>query len=282
MFFSKNRRDGIYLKDLAPFKKFLPWIMPGINQSAIYYRMQVDLTKTLLFIQAANEKGVRLTLFQVLIAALLRTGVEIPELNRFVSGHRIFERREHSAAYTMKAGEEDATARVRLDPGDPLAVVSEKILATTRKARQEASGGGRTIFDTLEHVPRWVLRRVMRLWSWLDYYDLLPKFIREMTPMYSSVYVANLASYDIDAPFHHLFDYGNVSLFVTLGHVHQAPVATGDSRLEVRPVVNLGLTLDERIVSGSTSSRALKRLKEVMEDPAYLENPPDLPGSRIN
>jgi hypothetical protein len=273
MLFSKDRRDGIYLKDLASFKKFLPWIMPGINQSAVYFRSQVDLKKTVPFVQAWNEKGGQLTLFQVLAAALLRVGLEIPAMNRFVSGRRIYERRERSVAFTMKAGDGDATTKVRLRPGDTLSMVSAQVLAAIHKEREAAAGQGRNIFDTLQHFPRWLLRLIMGLWRVLDYHDLLPRFIYDMVPMYSSVYIANLGSSGIDAPLHHLFDFGNVSLFITLGNIHQAHITTPELNLELRPIVNLGITMDERIVSGHTAARAVTRLKELMEDPSPLEFP---------
>lgn len=273
MLFSKNRRDGIYLKDLAPFKKFLPWIMPGINQSAIYFRSQVDLSRTLPYIKAQNDSGAHLTLFQVLIAGMLRVGLEVPDMNRFVSGRRIYERRERSVAFTLKAGDGDATTRIRLGPQDTLASISAQVQAAAQKEREAAARAGKDVFDVLQHFPRWLLSLIMRLWRVLDYYDLLPRVLLEMVPMYSSVYIANLGYYDIDAPFHHLFDYGNVSLFITLGNIQQAHITTPELNLELRPIVNLGITMDERIVSALSATTAVKRLKEIMEDPSCLERP---------
>ena len=214
-----------------------------------------------------------MTVFQILIAALLRVGLEVPEMNRFVSGRRIFERRERSVAFTMKAGDGDATTRLRLGAEETLDSVSAKILSAVRKEREAASRAKRDVFDIVQHLPRWLLERIMRLWLRLDYHDLLPRVLLDMVPMYSSVYVANLGSYGIDAPLHHLFDYGNVSLFITLGNVRQAHITTPELRLELRPVVNLGITMDERIVSAAAAARAVKRLKELMEDPGTLERP---------
>lgn len=274
MLFSRDRRDGVYLRRLAPYKKFIPWIMPRINDAVIYYKMQADLSITLPFIQTVNGRGEHITLFQLLIAALLRTGVEIPELNRFVSGFRIYERKGYSTSFTLKTDSGDATARVCLKKADTVEEISQKILEKTDKARQKSNKPQKDIFDFIQHLPRFIIRFVMWLWRVLDHYDLLPSFIMEMAPMYCSVYVANLGYYGIDAPFHHLFEYGNVSLFVTLGQIHKEYVTTTEQTLELREVVNLGITLDERIVSGAISAKAVTRLKELIENPSLLEQPP--------
>lgn len=273
MIFTRDRKDGIYLKRLAPFKKFLPWVMPEINGAAIYYKMQVDLSITLPYIQALNDKGVGLTLFQLLIAALLRTGVEIPELNRFVSGFRVYERKGYSASFTLKTGNGDATARVCLNADDSVEQISKKIRDKIDAARQESDKNRKDIFNFIQVLPRFIVRFVMWLWRVLDHYGLLPSAIMKMTPMYSSVYVANLGYYGIDAPFHHLFDYGNVPLFVTLGQIHKEYVTTPELTFELRDVVNLGITLDERIASGAVSANAVKRLKELLENPSQLDKP---------
>jgi hypothetical protein len=95
--------------------------------------------------------------------------------------------------------------------------------------------------------------------QWLDRRGIAPKSITAPDPMYCSVFLANLGSLGIDAAYHHLYEYGNCPLFVTIGRVTNVvgQVAT----------VQLRFTYDERIEDGFYCARALERLKHLIEQP---------------
>jgi len=46
-----------------------------------------------------------------------------------------------------------------------------------------------------------------------------------------------------------------------------------DGSIAVREVVNLAVTLDERISDGFYFARSMKRLQQILENPRELENP---------
>ena len=122
-------------------------------------------------------------------------------------------------------------------------------------------------------TPRILLRGFMRFVTWLDFHGWLPGFVCEADPMHTSIFVSNLGSLHIDAPFHHLYEWGTTSMFMTIGMVEKTPIAMRDKTVQVRDTVNIALTIDERITDGFYFAKTIRRFKYFLEHPEELEKP---------
>jgi len=60
------------------------------------------------------------------------------------------------------------------------------------------------------------------------------------------------------------------NIFVVVGAYRNVPVATEDGHVEARRVSTLKYTYDERIEDGFYCARAIKRMKELLEEPERL------------
>jgi len=58
------------------------------------------------------------------------------------------------------------------------------------------------------------------------------------------------------AMYHHLFEYGTIPIFVTIGRLQRAPVVCDDGSVGSREVFTLRYTYDERIEDGFYAARA--------------------------
>ena len=69
-----RRPDGTLAK-VHPYRRAMPFIMSGRNESAVYFEQTVDITKTEAFIAAFNEvhPETRITLFHVVLWAAIQT-----------------------------------------------------------------------------------------------------------------------------------------------------------------------------------------------------------------
>ena len=81
-----------------------------------------------------------------------------------------------------------------------------------------------------------------------------PGFLRGIDPMRCSAYVANLGSVGLGAAYHHLFEWGTCSLFVTIGQIKPTVVVGADGNPAVRRTMELKIALDERIAMIAESS----------------------------
>jgi len=115
-----------------------------------------------------------------------------------------------------------------------------------------------------------VLRAAVKMQRILDGWNLLPSSLLADDPLYTSAFIANLGSVGLDAAYHHLFEYGTVPIFVTMGRVHRAPVVRDDGTVGSDEVFVLRYTYDERIEDGFYAARALEALAGYLANPAAL------------
>jgi hypothetical protein len=105
----------------------------------------------------------------------------------------------------------------------------------------------------------------------------MPRFLAESDGMHTSIYIANLGSIGFqDAPFHHLYEWGTSSIFLTFGRLHKERSFTKDGTEKVRYVINAGITIDERISEGIFFTNAIKLFRKYVENPRLMEERPGL------
>jgi pyruvate/2-oxoglutarate dehydrogenase complex dihydrolipoamide acyltransferase (E2) component len=105
----------------------------------------------------------------------------------------------------------------------------------------------------------------------LDGWNVYPSSLLVDDPLYASAFVANLGSVGLDAAFHHLYEYGNIPIFATMGRVHKAPVVYENGSVGSREVFRMRYTYDERVEDGFYAARALERLAACLADPTTLQ-----------
>jgi len=225
-----SRPDGKRLRDIDPFMQFFPFIMKNRNESAIYFKQEIDITAVKAFLHERNRasvskggKGIKLTLFHVVLAALVRVIAERPQINRFVVGRRIYQRDSIKLAFVMKREFKDDAKEeiVVMDfaPEDTLDTLSDKLQKEIYRIRSEAKkddvkrSGIVNWFNVLMLLPRFVLQGFVSFVTWLDYHGWLPSFVVDLSPLHTSVFISNLGSLGIDAPFHHLYEFGTTPFF---------------------------------------------------------------------
>lgn len=270
------RFDGTLARDVPPYRRIVPFLMRGRNESAVYFEQTLDLGRAEPFLDDFNarhrERGLRATPFHLLLGALPRVMEEWPHLNRFVSGQRLYQRDGVWLSFAAKKRmDRDAPLQVvkqRFEPDEPFETMVARLAGEVTVARSDARSHVDKELDLFLRLPRFVLSPLVRLVRWLDFYNLAPRLLLESDPMYASVFVANLGSVKLGAAYHHLYEWGNCPIFVTVGTVERAALVDDDGQVAVRTVVRLRYSYDERIEDGFYCARALDRLRELIEDPA--------------
>ena len=166
------------------------------------------------------------------------------------------------------------------NPTDTVNEISQKILGDVAEMRksEHATGGIDEILDKFAALPRPIFAASVRLIRYLDFWGLNPKVLTDGDPNYSSILVANLGSVKLPAIYHHLNNYGTNSIMVTIGTLHKEEVLMDDGTKQIRDIVSVGATLDERIADGFYFGRSLKLIKYIFENPEILEKPLNEPS----
>ena len=101
----------------------------------------------------------------------------------------------------------------------------------------------------------------------------MPKALTEGDPNYASIFLTNLGSIKCPCVYHHLNNYGTNSIMVAIGTIHKEEVIMPDGTRQMRDIVEVGVTLDERIADGFYFARAWKIVQHLMSNPKLLDIP---------
>lgn len=284
-----SRSDGVYLKNIDPLTRFLPFIMKGRNESAVYFKLQVDATELREYLleknreAAASGTGHKATIFHAVLAASVKSAVERPHVNRFIIGKRLYQRKDFTVAYVIKSEFNDQASEelaiMKFGKDDTIQTISNRISAENRKVRHNVKENAQKRHGAVNwlqyflSLPRFLLNGFVRFLGWLDYHGWLPKAVIEADPMHTSMFLSNLGSLHIDAPFHHLYEWGTTPIFLTVGVISKVPMVMPDKTIAIREVFNLGVTADERICDGFYFAKTMKRFQYFLEHPRELEKP---------
>jgi hypothetical protein len=275
-----DRSDGIRLRRLSSFRKMFPYMMRTRTESAIYHALRLDLNSLRGWLDRSNaDRENKVTRFHVILAACVRTLALKPEANRFVVGRRLYQRRTIDLSFVVKRAltEEasETTVKITFDPLDTIWDVINRVNARVRAVRETPTSRDETASEIVSKLPRSLIRLVMGGVRALDYFGFLPASFIKGDTLYTSVFLANLGSIGLDAVFHHLYEWGNAPFFVVIGKPKKEPTVNRDGQLEVRDVMDLKITLDERIADGVYFAATIDLLRDLIENPEKLEHPPE-------
>ena len=276
-----DRRDGRWVRDVPGLQVIMGHMLPNRTDCEVYLHERFDCTEILKYIEKKNaaHPDYKTTLFHCIVLTAARMVRERPKMNRFIAGRRTYERDEISLAFVVKrrftdAGEEALYFYVA-DDGDTIDSLSKKITDDVRETRKSESstGGIDSVIDGFARIPRIVLMPVLKLVRILDFWGLVPNALRDGDPNFSSIFLTNLGSIGCDAVYHHLNNYGTNSVMVSIGTIHKEELIMPDGHKEIRDVVNIGATGDERIADGFYFARSIKLVRHVFEHPELLDLP---------
>ncbi len=276
-----RRPDGVLCRDLPPVRRIVPYLMRGRNESAVYHEKAYDLTRTRPWLRAYNRSHRdRATLFHLFLYACARALQQRPGLNRFVAGGRLYQRRGVSISFAAKKEMKDeapfVTVKVEIPADEPFEVVVRRIAELVGEGRRGPERQVDKEVALITSLPGVVVSLLVRLARLLDRWNLFPGFMIRPDPMYASLFLANLGSVGLSDTWHHLYEYGTVSIFGVIGRVERLPFVEGDG-VGVRDGVRVRFTFDERINDGHYSAASLGIAQRVLEDPARHLGPPEAP-----
>lgn len=274
-----DRRDGVLLRELDSLHYITGIIYPNRCDNEAYVSLRIDLTAMNEYLARKNEteKDFPYTMFHLIVAALLKTIALRPKMNRFIVNSNFYQRNEVSAAFVVKKQFSDtgAEALAVLHGKDDFTVadVHEYIRSQVQECRSEKIDPTTGVMDYLNKIPRFISKAAIRILMWLDKHGWVPKDIIATDPYYNSVVISNLGSIKLNCGYHHLTNWGTCSVFCIIGEKSKRPVYHEDGTIEMREMLDLGLTIDERLADGYYYSKTIRLLKTLLENPELLETP---------
>ena len=276
-----DRNDGRRLRTLSPIFAVSPYLMKTRNTSQNFIQDAIEITEVERYIVEKRKGGMKhFGILHVLLAAYVRTCARYPGLNRFVAGQKIFARdREIEINMTIKkemsTDSPDTVIKVTFDPADTAEIVYERFNAKVQEVKDAPLNTG---FDKLAGVfnliPGLLLKFFVFLLQTMDYFGLLPRFLTKLSPFHGSMYITSMASLGIPPIYHHLYDFGNVPVFISFGKKRREFEVQRDGSVVKKKYVDWNFVTDERIVDGFYFASCMRYLHNLLHDPWQLDEPP--------
>lgn len=276
-----DRKDGRLIRSCDPMMKVAPFIMPTRNEAQNLFQ-DTMLTENLdAFIHSKRENGYAgLGILHLLISAYVRVVSQVPGINRFLSGFRIYARNDIQVIMAVKKNlslnSPETMMKFFFAPDATLEDVyrqcTEKI--EDYKNTSDEENGFDKLARLLSLIPRFVLSFVVKFLNFLDYFGWLPKFLTDLSPFHGSLVITSIASLGIPSIYHHLYNFGNVPMFIAFSTARRENELESDGTIKKVRCLDFTIVTDERICDGHYYSVALRELRKYLKNPHLLEKPP--------
>lgn len=278
-----DRPDGRKIRTLAPMAQITAYFQVERNTCSNLFEESFEITHIDRYIRQKRKEGLKdFGITHVLLAAYVRGVARYPQLNRFISGQKVYSRGE-DIQYCMVVKKEmsvdspDTSIKVHLSPRDTAEDVYRKLNEAVEgvKATKELDSSLDSLIMHLNLIPSVVLKFTVWLLKLLDYFGLLPDFLLELSPFHGSLFFTSMGSLGIPPIYHHLYDFGNLPVFGAFGCKRRANEVLDDGTVVQRKYIDVKFTLDERIVDGYYYATFFKYYRRLLAHPELLDNPPD-------
>ncbi|MCL2627509.1 MAG: hypothetical protein FWD44_02255 [Oscillospiraceae bacterium] len=275
-----DRREGRRLRTLDPYNAMTPFIMKEKSDASNYFSDMVEISEVEKFLRKKRREGyLGMGVLHIIIATYLRVVSQYPAINRFCSGQRIYARNNVEYIMTVKkkltTDGSETSIKVAFDPSETVNDVYNKLTEQIDMVKNEGTTSTDDVAGTLMKLPRVLLRFTVGFLDFLDYFGLMPKSILAASPFHGSVIITDLGSVGLPAIYHHLYNFGNLPVFIALGAKKRVREIDDDGKVIIRKYIDYKLVVDERICDGFYFSQAFKVFKDLLKHPEKLDIPPE-------
>ena len=266
------RADGRRLKKMDPIIRITPYLMPMRCDAQVFLQSKLDYEKMSRYIVSKSREGQKITFMQIIVAAYVRTVSRHPEVNRYIFNKQYYARNNCSVSYVVLKDPQnpessEATVRVQFDPSDTLFDVRDRMDHAVEVSRATEDGDFVIrLASALLSVPG-LATLVVGVVKLLDRYGIAPKVLIRELPFYSGMFITNNGSIGLHHPFHHIYNFGDVSLFIGMGSILKEATVDSDGKARMKRWLPLGMTADERVCSGAHYAAFFFDVMRLLENP---------------
>lgn len=275
-----DRKDGYRLRTISPMNYVVPYIMKRRSDSLNYFSDKINMATIDQYIRSKKAEGLtNFGMLHVLLAGYVRMVATRPGINRFVSGQKIYHRHKIEVVMAVKKelslNSPDTMIKVEFEPTDTAKDVYEKFNAKVIENQNVSSDSNfDKVANLLHYIPGFILRGAIGFINFLDYHGHLPQFLMNVSPFHGSMIITSMGSLGIQPIYHHLYDFGNLPLFISYGAKYYQNELDEHGEIHRVCYVDLKIVTDERICDGYYYASAFKSLKKLLKNPDVLDQPP--------
>jgi len=271
------------LKDTSVFRKIAMGTWKDAKDPSVYALVEIDLKPTLDLLDAyCSKHDVKISPAHLVGKALSYCMTRRPEINGMIRGSKIYLRDTVSLFYQVNIpGTGDDKIKKATLSGTT--IVGAENMSTAgiaqalkNKASDIRSGKDREItknLDAFKYMPWWFSKYYLNIASWLIYgLNIDLSFLGIPRDPFGSAMITNVGGMGIDLGWAPLCPYSRVPLLLTVGSIKERAWVV-DGEVKPRPVMQIGVTFDHRLIDGIHASQMAADFKKCFSEPEkYLLN----------
>lgn len=276
-----HRKEGRRIKSDSPMNAVAPFIMPDRSGASNSFSASVDIGKCEELIRRKRAEGMKgLGMIHIFMAAYVRVVSQLPGINRFIRGQRVYARNNIEICMVIKKeltlNATETVIKIKPERTDTLDIIYNRLCEVIKENKE---AGDQNNMDALVRIlfklPGFVLKMLVFLLKALDYCGLLPRFLTNLSPFHGSLFITNLGSLGIPPVSHHVYNFGNLPIFIAMGARRTEMRLNEDGTVEKHRMIDFTVMCDDRICDGHYYATAFKKLKKLLENPEQLLTPPE-------
>ncbi len=276
-----DRSDGRRVRGVEGMSLLAGYFMPDRNDANNSIRDTIEITSIERYIHRKREEGLKgFGIMHVFLAIYVRCVAKYPGLNRFFSGQRVHQRDE-DISFTMVVKKDmtteapDTSIKLHLNVHDTAEDVYHKLNAAIEEVKKgEEESSLDSLIGLLSCIPGLLLKFTVWVLKVMDYFGKLPQFLLELSPFHGSVIFTSMGSLGIPPVTHHLYNFGNLPVFLAFGRKYRKTELNAEGEVVTRRYVDISMNTDERTVDGFYYATVLKYFHKICRNPSQLDNPP--------
>ena len=276
-----DRYDGYKIHDIDPMASLVPDFMPSRIGSMNFISDSIDVAAAERYIREMRKAGYKhFGMTHLFIAAYTRAIAELPDVNRFIAGQKIYAAKDIWFSMAVKKEMDlegiETTIKVKVDRTDTAGQIYDKFDQVVQGVKNSDESEFDICTKILNCTPG--LLKAFLIWfiSVLDYFNLLPAvLIEKFSPFHGSMFITSMGSLGIPPIYHHLYNWGTVPCFCAFGNKYTKYELAEDGTVHSKRYIDFKWTIDERTVDGFYYSRVLKAVRRYLTHPEKLNEPPE-------
>ena len=277
-----DRSDGRRVRTINGMSVVANYIMPNRNGTSNSIQDTVEITNIERYIHKKRKEGFEnFGITHVFLAAYVRCIAKYPGCNRFLSGQRVYQR-DDDIQFTMAIKKDmsteasDTMIKLHLTQTDTSKEVYEKFNKVYEEVKNTPLDSSFDhVASLLASLPGLLLKFVVWFLKVMDYFGKIPKFLLEVSPFHASVIFTSMGSLGIPPIVHHLYDFGNLPVFVAFGRKYRKVELDLTGKPVTHRYVDFVLNCDERTVDGFYYATVLKYFQKLLRNPEVLDEQPE-------
>lgn len=265
------------LVDAPVFRKiaFGTWTTAG--DPSVYGLIEIDMTHALRYMNEIESKhNIKLSPAHLVGKAAAQVLKNRPEINGIIRLGRIYQRPEVDLFFQVNVPgdghdkvKKSSLSGTVIRKADTLSVleIAQSLKEKAHSIRQGRDKEMNDAINTFKNMPWWFVKFLLNAVSFFNYdLNLNLSFLGIPRDPFGSLMITNVGSLGIEVAWAPLVPYSKVPLLLTLGAITDKPVVV-EGKVEVRPVMKIGITFDHRFMDGVHASVMSKHFIECFKDP---------------